>query len=319
MDQPSCVTFAGYHGEFMAGASPVSYAVIPTCATPSIPGVTALESQAVVVSHELIEAATDARPRTAPAYHLTDVQSPFFLLGAEVGDLCFGSLARYGGFVATQVWSTTAAAQGNNPCIPAANGDPYYNVRVQGAALRFVRPGEHVDVPITGWSAHPVGDWTLQLDVASTFSPGITATVDTNTLNACQTTTLHIDVPSTAPMGGIAGVSIFSSRSPLEWHISPLAVMIGDGSGGSCTIGSICLDFQGFPPGTVMSSCTGNGTYSTMACPTANRVARCVMMITSGGVTFTTIQNFYPPTTTATVMQICMSMTPGVTDTYLPN
>ena len=143
--QKSCVDFGGYHNSARRNGVEVVYAVVAEC--------DGLDTR-IVASHELIEAATDPMPSNHPGYQLTDETSPWLALGEEVGDLCERSDAtgtwNDGSNAAQRIWSNTAAAAGQDPCIPHI-GTPPYNMRPGIRTVPRIRPGEHQSIPLTGW------------------------------------------------------------------------------------------------------------------------------------------------------------------------
>lgn len=120
----SCQAFGGYHDETATAAQqPVIYALMPRCT-----GGSELDELTVVTSHELIEAATDPRVETAPAYGDLDPDHYIWAYtpGAEVGDMCeyLGSAAQHlvGTYLVQRTWSNAAALAGHDPCVPALSG-----------------------------------------------------------------------------------------------------------------------------------------------------------------------------------------------------
>ena len=102
----------------------------------------------------------------------------------------------------------------------------------------------------------------------------------------------------------------------------------GSSSAGSCAQSSggavvSCSDYgEGYTTAQVMTSCSGaGGTYSSSACPSENRVARCAITVSAAGVTATTTVSYYPPLTVANVMQSCSqaNIGGGVTATFTAN
>ncbi len=118
----SCIAFGGYHSETSAG---LVYALIPRCLPQ--PGSTAgqLDETTGATSHELIEAASDPHPFSAPGYERLD--SDYYVMnrtpGGELGDMCeyvetaFQPLL--GSFVVQRTWSNASAMAGHDPCVPA--------------------------------------------------------------------------------------------------------------------------------------------------------------------------------------------------------
>lgn len=97
------------------------------------------------------------------------------------------------------------------------------------------------------------------------------------------------------------------------------AVACSDSSGssssaGSCsqTMGStsFCADYNSNVSATnARATCTSNnGSYSTTACTSTNRVGRCVAPGLVGGVQTTSTLNFYTPTTDADARQVCTAL-----------
>lgn len=117
----SCQAFGGYHDEAAtASQQPIVYALLPRCHGGSL-----LDTLTVVTSHELIEAATDPRVETAPAYGDLDPDHYIWAYtpGAEVGDMCeyLGSAAQHlvGTYLVQRTWSNAAALAGHDPCVPS--------------------------------------------------------------------------------------------------------------------------------------------------------------------------------------------------------
>src|SRR5262249_49129826 len=80
-----CNSFGGYHNDYhLADNTPFAYAVLPRCAG----GLTTLTA---ALSHEVVEAATDPFPQTAPGFAQVDNDHliwEFSNSGGEVGDMC---------------------------------------------------------------------------------------------------------------------------------------------------------------------------------------------------------------------------------------
>ena len=122
----SCQAFGAYHDEATTATNQsVVYALMPRC-----PG--GIDELSASTSHELIEAVTDPRVETTPAYG--DVDHDHYIWaytpGAEVGDMCEYVDAAYqrlvGNYLVQRTWSNAAAAAGHDPCVPAAAGAIYY-------------------------------------------------------------------------------------------------------------------------------------------------------------------------------------------------
>ncbi len=131
-----CTDFGGYHDDLPlgtgVGALDVAYAVIPRCA--SFNGIDGLDETTAAASHEMIEAATDPHPTTAPAYQHIDTSHLYWttLFGGEAGDMCAqfpSSYVKLPDFPYTvqRTWSNMAALAGHDPCQPAYPSAPYFN------------------------------------------------------------------------------------------------------------------------------------------------------------------------------------------------
>ena len=130
----SCDAFGGYHDEAMGlqGQS-IVYALLPRCGS----GTSAIDSLTVATSHEWIEASTDPRVETTPAWGDSDPDHYVMSLtpGAEAGDYCeyLPSAAQrlVGNYAVQRTWSNAASLAGTDPCVPAPT-TPYL-----GAAAMF--------------------------------------------------------------------------------------------------------------------------------------------------------------------------------------
>ncbi len=208
----------GYHGEADSAAGHLTYAVVQSCSN-QIPA--QLEN---VISHELIEAATDARPMTQPGFQLA-LDDPWTnILGAEVGDLCSLSTIVDGSNTATRSYSNAAAALGHSPCVPAPSS-PHFNVDVPGDAIHSAPPGGSIDIPIVGWSTAPVGDWPIVAYPGGYSVVMANLTLSQDTINNGQTATLTVQIPSSAHHGDVANIAIYSGVPSVE-SFWPVAVHV---------------------------------------------------------------------------------------------
>lgn len=160
----SCETFGGYHNESQtADGRLFAYAVVPSCPT-GTPDLTDLASEQVATTHEIIEAATDPLPFTAPAWAfgttLADY-SPWLFAGAELADLCQyrsgpSGYYREGSVTVTRVWSNQAAMRGVvDPCVPW-DGTAYGTVTPSPGTVQFVLAGSSVTFDLAAWSTGPM-------------------------------------------------------------------------------------------------------------------------------------------------------------------
>jgi hypothetical protein len=215
----SCEYFGGYHNSVDQGSLRVAYAVLPTCTNTQDPTLVSLQ---VSASHELIEAATDAQPITGiPGYMIQDENEPWTFVGGEVADLCVGMETTEAGFAFQRIWSNSAAAADQNPCIPATG--PYFNVSTSPAGLAQVTPGGSTQFTLTGWSTEPVGDWYVQAaPYTGTFQAD--AYVDASYLNNGKTATLTVSAPFGVGSQEYASVIVYSALSPNNYAFWPVVV-----------------------------------------------------------------------------------------------
>jgi hypothetical protein len=148
---------SAWHESYDDGKRAFAYAVVPTCTKESA------ASLGVGLSHELIEAMTDAFPLTKPAYQFPATATYHFALG-EVGDLCEG-LVPYedpAGFTVTRVWSNLAAGAGQWPCVPAPK-TPYANLAPAKDEILHAKPGSTLEVDLQAFSSDASGSfsWTV--------------------------------------------------------------------------------------------------------------------------------------------------------------
>jgi hypothetical protein len=132
----SCSYFGGYHSFTAAPLAPsggvtpqILYAVIDECFPP--PSFTTIDLATLVLTHELVEAATDP---TGQGFNLIPGASFAWgaLAGPELGDLC--ELEQRSpwapadiGYSIQRTWSNTSAAAGDDPCVPIPPGSgPYF-------------------------------------------------------------------------------------------------------------------------------------------------------------------------------------------------
>ncbi len=165
----SCVNFGGFHDTgTLADNSPIAYAVIPRCA--ALGTLTGIDEITVAESHELAEAATDPSPtQTLAAYAQPDEADLFWELGlggGEVGDLCAQNPGAFYldtalGYTVQRIWSNRAAAASLDPCIPAPQGEVYFNAV----------PNVTATIPLLGIDMHGV-----------TVAVGKSATVEVDSL-----------------------------------------------------------------------------------------------------------------------------------------
>jgi hypothetical protein len=200
----SCQTFGAYHysGTFTLPNSSTqegSYAIEPRCNY----GETFLTQAA---THELIEAATDARPGKQQGWVMQDISLEYY--GDEVGDLCdhpWGSVYDVmsvqvpdGGapFNVQRGWSNLSALAGHDPCVIPPATPPYFNTAVaSGKEIVYLSVGDTADIELQGFSDGTMSDWTISMeDLGPHVGAGQTLafTLDKTTMNNGQTAHLTV-------------------------------------------------------------------------------------------------------------------------------
>jgi hypothetical protein len=211
---------------YQKGAPVDALAWVQRC--PTAGGMTELDGLTIAASHEFAESVTDAYPPhgyalPAGRWPQTGMTPPwsvsswsYFQGGAiEAADLCEGTILDEGGFAYQRVWSTTAAAAGGDPCVPALP-EPYYSASAPEDWIT-VPAGTVASVPIMGWSTGPRADWVVTVGWAATYEAGFSAsfasgTATTSGMNNGVTAMLSVTTPD-AP-GAFAVFQLASSESP---------------------------------------------------------------------------------------------------------
>jgi hypothetical protein len=219
-----CVTFAGYHSDFVFDGGVVPYSVNLTC--PDDGWGDGTNGNTMSASHEFFEAITD--PQAGSPAYLDDSQSyPWFSWGGnELGDICMGlDPVFYNGFPLQRVWSNQAAAQSVGPaCIPAPSGEIYFNVDISPQAVWVAKANQSAaqskSYTLTGWStaAHP--NWFLFFQRAplSTFRPSIFLSPPApEFVNNGSTVKLELVVPANTP-AGYSGLVLWSLTTDMSAH-----------------------------------------------------------------------------------------------------
>jgi hypothetical protein len=182
---------AAFEGGADAGGAHFTYAVIPRCAM--FGGLTGIDTVTSAVSHETVEASTDPLNRTHTAYSGVDDNHIVWEIapGGEVGDLCAYEPQSFqrlvGTFMVQRIWSNTAAAAGQDPCVPAVPKTPspvYFNTapdlkdhvtltyeHVPYSTLGVKLPvGQSTTLTLRFFSSEPTDPWTVYLeDTSSAF------------------------------------------------------------------------------------------------------------------------------------------------------
>jgi hypothetical protein len=118
----------------VAPGIPVLYAVSARC---TLTELTQRQTTTMILSHELLEVATDPFPSSG--YQTVDRDHlvwPIGMHGGEIADLCNVVGAAYPpadlGFTIARAWSNASAAASHDPCGPSPKGEPYF--------LSFINP-----------------------------------------------------------------------------------------------------------------------------------------------------------------------------------
>ena len=122
----------GYHDEFVDPTSntKIIYAFVLRC---SAQGYDSLNDVTSTATHEIAEAATDPDEDVWGYYDVDSGNEVWASLsGGENGDLCeiyqtSQSTPADLGYEIQRTWSNAAAAAGQNPCVPVAAGEVYFN------------------------------------------------------------------------------------------------------------------------------------------------------------------------------------------------
>ena len=228
----SCHAYGGYHYEGTSGGRAFSYAVVPAChAFSRVLG--DLDAEEEVVAHEIIEAATDPRPSSAPAYSYPRTAfsaSPWLFVGPELGDLCAlrvsdRSYVREGAFVAPRVWSNAAAmANDRDPCVPADAALPYASISIAPYQVRSASPGASTTFDIAAWSTAPVAPYRLYA-VANGGTFVAAVSLDRTMVNNGDHATLTVSVPAGSASGSYGIVYLEIGRSMTDYEAFPVVVI----------------------------------------------------------------------------------------------
>ncbi len=192
----ACQAFGAYHDEATTATNqPVVYALMPRCDGGSAQGT--LDELTLSASHEWIEAATDPRVETAPAYGNMDDDHYVwaYVPGAEAGDLCeyvdAANHYKVGDFTVQRTWSNAAAMAGHDPCVPAPDPatTPYLGIApVLDASVNLpniytnaaqmtkgvqIAQGSGKVIEVDLFSDSQAGTWNVEaIDIASAFNGG---------------------------------------------------------------------------------------------------------------------------------------------------
>jgi hypothetical protein len=208
-----CGSFSGYHAETGAG---IAFAAIGDCPT-YVTGLSETENIMRTASHEIIEASTDPRTDTNPAWVALDPANPWSILG-EVGDVCpLSGIVRDGAFVAQRYWSNEAAkVRAGDPCVPAPAGASY-STSVAPIDTQTVAAGAKVTFDLVGAATDTSLEWTIQVKpLLGTLQA--TTTLGGSTMRDGATTRLAFDVAKDAASGTYGAWGVYAYRTPDDFH-----------------------------------------------------------------------------------------------------
>lgn len=202
-----CSDYLGYHWQSDVPSGTMTFAIVGDCGR-------GFDEVTATFAHEYIEAASD--PGFVGGYYMQLSQSdPWVSIdGLENADLCdYADYVVEAGFTYQRVWSNTAAAAAvTSPCAPVDPAEVFYNVFSDATSVPQVAAGESATFTITGWSAGPVADWSLDYDAVyyGEFEPAVE--LSAQTINNGQTVTLKLTVPAGTPAGQLGTAMMYSGE-----------------------------------------------------------------------------------------------------------
>jgi hypothetical protein len=228
----SCVDFGGYHKSARQSGVELLYAVNAACRK-ILPTLTDVEAREIVASHELIEAATDPVPFNRSSFRFVDPTNSWFGVfpGAEIGDLCQRGdgkeIWRESGFVAQRIWSISAAAAEQDPCVPGASTN-YVNLVSQSAGVPRIAPGGHQTITLRGWASGAVrgASWPIKAASLSMMPGKETPKLSAQTIKDGDTVSLDVAVPASAQVGSLALFGVVSETQPTA-QLLPMYAVVG--------------------------------------------------------------------------------------------
>jgi hypothetical protein len=237
-DGSCCTDFLGYHYEVEVSPTvTIPYAVICDCGLIQGVPLTALEIVTTTVSHELVEAVTDPRPDSDPAYVETDDNDLIWSVatGGEIADMCqYNSDSNYtppgSTYMIQRVWSNAAAMAGTNPCVPLPTTNPFFESMpvlpdtfdIEGTPTKGVKiaVGASQTIDVQLYSTGPTtGPWTVTAYDMNDFLGGTantTVSLDKNTGSNGDVLHLTIHVTSADAQIGAEGFILVSDLGGQE-------------------------------------------------------------------------------------------------------
>lgn len=190
-----------FHRSLRIGRRVIGYAVMPRCADEA--------SLTGTASHELLE--TVMNPDTSrPAFAFPRDSSArgFAAAGDEAMDPCgFLSADREvveGAFVVRRSWSARAAAQGRNPCVPAASPQPFLALVPEQPVVRLLNSGDTVTIEVHAAADRPAEAWTVSAVDLTGSQRGehyVDVALDRSQMSPGDTGTLRVALRKVPPQG----------------------------------------------------------------------------------------------------------------------
>lgn len=221
----SCSKALGYHNYALITSSGdvAPYAVMGGLDCPTADG-SWPTSLSMVVSHELVEAATDPFPGIAPALQRVDNDHAALdrISGSEIGDLCnalppiVANLEGASAALVARIYSNAQAAAGKDPCVPE---DPTFGPFFQ-TTIVLLDPVKLAGIPTVRGVQVSVGQTvTVEVRIATSariddpiaLEPTTSVVPATSTQPAELTLTLDRD---TARNGDVVHLSITRNAPP---------------------------------------------------------------------------------------------------------
>jgi hypothetical protein len=202
----------------------IQYAVMPDCGAGA--------DVTNVASHELVEAATDPRPRLHPTFVMQDPGWVILYKGNnELADLCLGATTTESGFLVQRSFSGLSGSKGHSSCVPNLAGTWFGAAPAMQTLQLGVGQSQTIDV--TGFADGPLGEWTMTADDANALQGGsayLDFAWDDTTMFAGKTVHLTVTLKAAPPQDELhQGFAAYVVRSHAPdgktVHIWPAAVM----------------------------------------------------------------------------------------------
>jgi hypothetical protein len=135
-------------------------------------------------------------------------------LGGEIVDLCAWPDSNHteeASHWLARVWSNTASAAGQDPCVPSDATIPYFNVLVTPHDMLTAHAGDTVHFTLTGWSTDPALAWSASTTLYDA-TVAMTAALQSNVLSSGTSVDLAVIVPAGAQSGDYAVFRVDSVR-----------------------------------------------------------------------------------------------------------